>query len=207
MWLNVYADVQVACGTAPEAVLAFTPHSKHLAVVYACGNADGYALGTVYPAFALTVRTGFFYYLAGAAAGIAGADSGKRAKHGVLLRAHLTAAAADGTGCGLCARLCAAAAAGRTVFLTGYKYFLLAAECGFLKGYGKVIAQVVARNGAIAPLRTAAKAAKPTETASGKGREYVLKAPKTTPTETTAGLSRIKGRMAKLIVLGPFLGV
>ena len=133
--------------------LALAAHGKYLAIVYACRDTDYYALGLIDAPPALAFRTGLLDYLACAAAGITGTNRREGAEHGVLLRAHLTAASADGAGDGARTLLRAGTAAGRTVLLTRYKYFLLRSEGRFLKGYGKVIAQVAARHRSIAPRR------------------------------------------------------
>ena len=194
MRLYIYSDVKIAVRTAANTGFTLAAHSKRLAVVYAGGNCNVYAVALVHAAAALAMRTGIAYYLARAVARFACAHGRERAEHRVLLHANLARTAAGGAFGGRGAGLCARAAAFRAVFFTRN-------QRRFLKGERKVIFQIVAANGAVARLLTrAAETAKSTAEYAVKNVAVIAKAARAVSAVSARTRSRIECCMTKLVI-------
>ena len=194
-------NVQVTRRATVKARFALAAHVKRLAVVDARRDVDHDFFRAVHPALAAAFGAWLLDDFSRAAARIARARGNKRAKHGVLLYAHLTAAATGRAFDRLSSGLCACPLARGAGFLTRDIDFLADAERGLLKGNGKVITQIVACDGAVSCLCSAAEAAKAAE----HGINDIRKVPKARAavirTARAASGGRIERCMTKLVVL------
>ena len=155
----------------------------------------------------MAVSTFIFNYLAGAVTVRTGLYIADRAKEGLLGKYHLALTAALGTGNGLCTLLGSRSVTGLTFFLYIQFYGLRCTEYRFFEGYVHTGTKIGALHGCIA--RPAASAGSAAEEITKYITENIAKicAVEIKAAEAAATCAVVKGCMAELVVLAPFLRI